>query len=119
MAAPIHAQSTKRRLTFGTFTDRASAWQPTDSLVVFETQRTVASFVVLRRLTKSPSRRWSPSAAGGTIADLPILYWIGNRERTLNIPSRTAGIASQLLIVLAVVFGVFAALSAVVVAAVA
>jgi hypothetical protein len=37
----------------------------------------------------------------------------------LNIQSRTALVASQLLIVLAVVFGVFAALSAVVVAAVA
>lgn len=40
-------------------------------------------------------------------------------DRTLSLPSRTAGIATQLLIVVAVVSAVFAALSAVVVAAVA
>ncbi|HMB70090.1 MAG TPA: hypothetical protein VKU85_12295, partial [bacterium] len=40
-AAPAaHAQVIERQLTFGTFTDDAPAWQPTDSLVVFETQRT-------------------------------------------------------------------------------
>lgn len=41
-AAPVRATSlfTERQLTFGTFTDDSPAWQPTDSLVVFESQRT-------------------------------------------------------------------------------
>jgi len=63
----------------------------------------------------------------GTIADLTIHYrdpaaWGPDQipgDRALSHPSRTAGIATQLLVVLAVVSVVFAALSAVVVAAVA